>query len=129
MISWHEAVSLRMLPFGPDLVQIAHSTRSTVKGRILLGSGGFQFIYAKLKTNTTSIKNLTPYINKNRPTTFLKVKKEEMFLKLNNWMPLHKKSAANIVLIKRTKKNPIGLSIISVRELVSISHTMLLLSK
>jgi len=28
---WHEAGSLRMLPSGPDLVQIAHSMASPVK--------------------------------------------------------------------------------------------------
>lgn len=28
MVLWHKADSLRMLPSGPDLVQIAYSTRS-----------------------------------------------------------------------------------------------------
>ena len=54
MVSWHEADSLRMLPSGPDLVQIAHSMRSPVKDRILT-PGSFFFKLFRQRVDVVKI--------------------------------------------------------------------------
>jgi len=57
MISWHKADSLRMLPSGPDLVQIAYSTRSPANQKSTIRQAFFKSYFCVENLHMLTLDN------------------------------------------------------------------------